>query len=234
MLAYYTNWENYLVTYNVDMHVIGIGNYYAITPGSFPLFILNEMQTNLQTAELLATNWVTKSRLSYITYEFNFVVSQMRLTGTNFGDLSPYPIVPADGSAFKVNITNMTLMPNRPGGNYVFWNTGGWWNFGAQSTLQTTLNFPQGGTYQVIVNAYGIPAEGNGSITDLQGIYPILNVYLGPSKETTTITATNYCNYTNLLTVPFGGAWTLALDFDNANYNGTRNILMDGIQIIKQ
>jgi hypothetical protein len=222
MLSYYTAIESYQFTNNVNMHNVP-GYCYGITPGSFPLAILASMQSSLQTAESVATNWVTIGRVANVQAGFNWVISQRGLTATNLKDVSGYPVVSTNG-AYIINLSSMVAPTNRPQGNFAYWNTAGYWQYLAQGTIQTTLNFAQAGTYQVVVTALG---------NLNMGAYPSLNVYLGPNMLSASINSSTYTNYTFSFPVQ-PGVWDLVLDYNTAPLNGNRYIDIDQIQVLPQ
>ena len=86
MLAYYQAMENYQNTYSVNVHLGGSCAYY-ISPGSFPLNVLYEMQTNLVLAESEATDWVTTSRIADQTNAFAWLLLERGLTNVNLSDV---------------------------------------------------------------------------------------------------------------------------------------------------
>jgi hypothetical protein len=222
MLAYYQAMENYQNAYNVNLHLYWAACY-GLNLGSYPLSVLYPMQTNLTLAQSEATNWTTISRVADQTNAFVWLLGQWGLTGVNLTNLSLYPTVPT--TIYTVNLTNMVKFTNSPAaGCYAYWQSGGYWNFGAQAIIKQTLNFPQAGTYNVTVSADAIPSA---------GIYPVLTAFIGPTNSSQTITASSYTNYSYVLSVPYPGAWDLALQYQNAATGGARQININGIQITK-
>jgi hypothetical protein len=220
MLAYYQTFENYEITNNVNLHYRGYC--YGITPGSFPLSLLDQMQSSLRVAEQSATNWAVIDRVGKVRDGFNWVIAQRNLTGINLADSSSYPKVPTNGT-FTVNLARMVAPASRPFGNYVS-PLKDLWFFHAHGTIQTTLDFQRGGTYQVTVRARAVP---------FQNVYPVLNCYLGASEGSATISSTNFEEYSFTQTVPSGG-WDLVLNYLNDAPGGARNIYLNQIQITPQ
>jgi Domain of unknown function (DUF4838) len=218
MLAYYQDMESWQSNYDINMDVAG--NYH-IVPGSFPLSLLNEMQTNLALAESEATNWVTVSRIANSTNSFNYLVDLLGLAGTNLANPAVFPTVPTTN--FTVNLSNMVLfVTNTSGGAIWYTNSGGYWIYWSKGTYKQILDFPQAGTYAVNVRAYAVPSA---------GIYPVLTTYLGPNNESQTITSSSYTNYSYVITVPYPGAWDLVLQYQNDAPGGARQIYINQIQI---
>jgi hypothetical protein len=233
MLAYYQALENYQVTNNVSMYYAGYS--YGITPESFPVSILVQMETNLVAAEQLATNWWVVSRLGDIADGFNWVVTNSGLSAANLTNISAYTVF--DNTQTNLNLANFqswTTSYDRaqegggqymPEGNYYFpTNAGGGLAFFSAGYMKSTLNFTQGGTYGVTVNAKGVSA---------QGISPILSFYLGPNEATWTVSSTSYSNYTSTMTIP-PGVWDVLLSFQNQATGGARDVFVDGIQLVRQ
>jgi hypothetical protein len=172
MLAYYQAMENYQVSNNADMHFIGYC--YWANPGTFPLYIMNQMQTNLQAAQALATNWYVINRINDATNCFNWLLTQRGVTNlsilTNF---SVDPVVPATGT-YSVNLSS-GFPVNNPAGFYskvdavIHPNS---WQFDGASMIQETLNFPAAGQYLVNVVSY---------CNYYNGGWPTMRVFLGPS-----------------------------------------------------
>ena len=216
MLAFYQGLEQYQVTNGVNMHFQGYC--YGITPGSFPLFQLYSMQTNLQQAQLLATNWFVINRVRNAVQSFNWVLSQRGITNSSsLMDYSPYVVVPTTGT-FTVNLTNMSAPSEPPGFYYpAVWGSGGTWWFGTAGVMQQTLNFTQAGTYQVSVTA-SAPAPNQ------------MMVYLGPSFGTTNLTSSSPQTYDFSLNIPFPSAWDLAF----ANNCAPCSFTIHQVQITKQ
>ena len=208
MLNYYTTLENATVSNNVNLHTTGYC--YGTTIGSYPLTALSAMQSNLIQAGSLATNWITRQRVSDASNGFYWVLQNKNLIGTNLNDLSWVQTVPS-GGAYSVILSNMVKQPNRPQGNYVQWNANqspgsNYWTFLAQGTIMQTLNFQQGGTCQVTVTARQAFFSTNGP--------PIMEVYLGGNVGWAAITNSypNWANYTFTLTAP-PQDWDVSINF---------------------
>lgn len=228
MLAYYQALENYQQSNNVNMYYSGYA--YGITPGSFPLAVLAQMETNIVAAQQSATNWWVVSRVAEIADGFNWVVTNSGLSETNLSNISGYPIF--DNTQTNLNLAQFIALTNsyilNSGGSYMppgsGWVPTGGWAFFSAGYIKETLNFTVGGTYQVVVNARGVPA---------QGINPIVLFYTGPNEATWTISSTNYANYTTVMTIP-PGVWDVIFFFENSASGGTRNVFVDGIQLVPQ
>ena len=193
MLAYYQAMENYQNTYSVNVHLGGSSAYY-ISPGSFPLNVLYEMQTNLVLAESEATDWVTISRIADQTNAFAWLLLERGLTNVNLSDVSRYPAVT---NSYTLNITNLSPVTIPGYGNAPYWNTNGkYWSFYGKGFLKQTLYFPSAGTYLITVNA---------SASANAGVYPPLTAYLGPNSQSQTISSST--NYLYNLNVPYPGVW---------------------------
>lgn len=220
MLAYYKSLEQYQMTNGVDLHYQGYC--YWVAPGAFPVSVLTSMETNLEAAEQLATNWFVVDRVAKARADFNWVMAQRGLSLTNLANLSSYPVVSSNAST-ALDLTKMQAPPNKPLGNYASL-SGTKWFFGAQGQIQEALRFTQAGTYQVTVNARAVP---------YQGIYPILNVYAGPEKQTVTVSSTNSLNYSFSFAVP-QGVWDMVLTYNNAAPGGARNIGINSVTLKRQ
>jgi hypothetical protein len=213
MLAYYQAMENFQYSNNVTMHYVAY-EYWA-NPGTFPRFVLFQMQTNLQYAESIATNWDVKNRLNDVQNSFKWLTSSALnindlTTLTNF---SNFTTVPADGSTVTLGLTNfVNCVPART--NICFYNAGliaGAWNLNGTSRIQQTLNFTNAGDYRVDVI---------GGVSYFNGGYSNLRVYLGGSAGTTNFDFTYAnVNLTNsfVLNVPMPTAFELVLEDDSFN-----------------
>jgi len=172
MLAYYQAMETYQVSNNADMHFHGYC--YWANPGTFPLYILNEMQTSLQTAQVLATNWYVINRINDATNCFSWLLAQRGVTNlstlTNF---SAYPVVPASGT-YTVNLSGGSHFNNPNGFYYVSASAiqANSWQFNGASMIQETLNFPAAGQYLVTVVS---------DCNYYNGGWPTMRVFLGGS-----------------------------------------------------
>jgi hypothetical protein len=229
MLAYYKTLENNLITNDISLHTGAhglLGYYFAI--GAFPMSVLYSMQTNLTTAEASATNWVVKERVAKIREGFDYVIANLTLAGTNLNDWSPYPVVPASGT-YSVNLTNMVapVVYSYPIGNFTFLQPNGHWQWINTGVAEIPLHFTQGGTYQVVVTAKGIPVKTT---------IPTLTVYLGPRRQMVTLSSTNFVDYTCSLAVPAAGVWNVSLFSDTADddLGYTKVVDVSQVQIIPQ
>jgi hypothetical protein len=222
MLAYYQAMENYQVSNNVDLHYLGYC--YNITPGSFPIGILASMQTNLLAAEQLATNWWVARRVTKIAAGFSWIITNSpdNLAGVDLSDTSQYTVLnPATNSPVTINLSTLTPTANMIIGNNAGWqSSGGDWWMSSPAQLQQTYNIGAG-TYLVSVTANG---------TAVSGIWPIMNVYLGPAMGSATVNTTAPSVYNFTLTVPSVVA-DLVITFPNSNL-GT--LYIDKIQITRE
>jgi hypothetical protein len=223
MLAYYQAMENYHVRNNVDLHYMGYC--YSVTPGSFPLDVLAAMGANLNTAERLATNWWIADRVAHSREGYNWVVSALGLTGTNLTDASVYPQLTLSNGTHTVNLAQMKAVPaNKPFGNYVSLQGTNQWFFGAQGEIQMPLEFVQSGTYNVSIVARSIPS---------QGVWPVMNVFLGPSNGSVRVNSLTNSTYSFALPVA-SGFRNLVITYNNAASGGARNLIVSQIQIAPQ
>jgi hypothetical protein len=233
MLAYYQAMENYQVTNGVDMHYLGCA--YGITPASFPIGILAQMQTNLIAAQKLATNWWVVSRLAVIADGFNWVVTNSGLSPANLTNISGYAVF--DNTQTNLDLAEFQNWTNyydyvqegggqyMPQGSYYFpTNAGGGLAFFSDGYLKDTLNFTQGGKYKVNISAKGVPS---------QGIYPILSLFVGPNEASWTDSSVTDSNYSCTVTIP-PGVWDVVLSFQNGAAGGARDVFVDGIQLVPQ
>lgn len=215
MLAYYQAMENYQYSNNIDMHYHGYC--YNIMPGSFPLMVLNQMETNLAAAQALATNWYVMNRVNDATNCLGWVMTQLGLTNVSMlTNYSPYSVVPATGT-FTVTLTNFsqyTIFGNNP---YCIpvWNENDdqAWNFDGAAIVKQTLNFSQGGQYLVKVACYCGWSDGTN--------YPTLRVILGPSANATVLTAPTIYSMSTVtnsytLSVPSAGPYDLFIAQDKS------------------
>jgi hypothetical protein len=172
MLAYYQSLENYQVSNNADLHFIGYC--YWANPGTFPLYILNQMQTNLQAAQSLATNWYVINRINDATNCFNWLLSQRGVTNASqLTDFSMYPAVPTN-STYVIHLGAGVPVNNPNGYYYKAANViqAGSWQFTGTSMIQETLNFQTAGQYRVDVVSY---------CNYFNGGWPSMRVFLGHS-----------------------------------------------------
>jgi hypothetical protein len=172
MLAYYQGMENYQVSNNADMHFHGYC--YWANPGTFPLYVLNQMQTNLQTAQLLATNWYVINRINDATNCFNWLLAQRGVTNLSMlTNLSMYPVVPANGT-YTVQLQH-GLLYNNP--NTCYYTNAALiqansWQFNGPCMIQQTLNFATAGHYLVTVVS---------RCSYYNNCWPTMRVFLGAS-----------------------------------------------------
>jgi hypothetical protein len=223
MLAYYQAMENYQYSNNADLHYQGYC--YWANPGTFPRFVLYQMQTNLQAARSLATNWYVINRVNDITNSFNWLLqSALGITNLNtLTDFSSFATVPANGT-FTVPITGFANRPHAAHGFYnAAFNEGGngGWNFDGTSIIQQTLNFTKSGNYRVDV--IGGCKFDNGGNSDLK-------VYLGASFGIINISSVAYLTNSFVLNVPIPTAFDLALEDDNFG----KYFLVSQVQITAQ
>jgi hypothetical protein len=232
MLAYYTALENYQVQNNVVLHSPR-DFYYLITPGSFPVGVLAQMEPRLAAAEAAtqtAQHWVVKERVAKIRESFNYILAQRGLTGVNLNDTSRYQAVGLDRSPVALDLARFTTPDQGRWGNYAEYNPSdnpGGWKFWAQGVITQMLYFTQGGTYQVKIRAWGVPTD--------DGIWPIMQVYAGPmligSVEVASGTADDYFFTVN---IPAGfGVQDLWISYQNGADRGARNLLISGISMTR-
>jgi hypothetical protein len=224
MLAYYQGLENYQVTNGVNMHYLGYC--YGITPGSFPLSVLYAMQTNLQAAEIAATNWYVSARVADIRNGFNWVITNVGLAGVSLTNTAPYPTIGSTTNPYTVNITNMVkFLPSyNMNGNFAYLQSGPIWWFGAQGQIQETFNVATAGIYTVAVTARGVEAA---------NIWPIMNVYFRSGNGSVSVNSATDSTYNFTFTIP-AGVWDLVITYNNAATGGARNLIIDNIQISQQ
>jgi len=222
MLAYYQAMENYQFSNNVDLHYLGYC--YNITPGSFPIGVLATMQTNLLAAEQLATNWWVARRVASIAAGFSWIITNSpdNLAGVDLTDLSKYAVLnPPVNSPVTIDLTGLTPTAHMIFGNNVSWqNSGGDWWLSSPAQLQESFNFGAG-TYQVSVTANGVAAS---------GIWPIMNIYFGPSMGSATVNSITPSVYNFTFTVP-AGVGDLVITFPNSNLGA---LYIDKIQITRE
>ncbi len=220
MLAYYQAMENYQFTNNIDLHYLGYC--YAMTPGSFPVNILAQMQTNLLAAEALATNKMVVDRVANIAVGFGWLITNSpdALAGTDWADLSQYQALNPTTTPTTINLT--TLVPTA---NMIFGNnashqgTNGWW-MSAPAQLQHTYNIPAG-TYRIDVLANGAVAAGG---------WPTMNIAFGPDSSSALVNSASNATYSFTFTIP-AGIFDLVFSIGN---NTPGYLVIDGVQITKQ
>jgi hypothetical protein len=220
MLAYYQSLENYQFSNNVNMHYTGYC--YWMNPGTFPLAVLNQMYTNLQTARLLATNWYVSNRVQDSVTAFNWVLAQSGITDlTMLTNYSGFATVPGSGT-YQVDLSGLTKSPVPTGFYNPAYISGGVWNFGGGCSIQETFNFVKAGTYRVDVTA-NCPYSA--------GSWPLMNVYLAGGSGNVMIKQVGApATYSFYMTVPIAGPWPLIVN--NSTSAGFLNI--EGIQIVPQ
>jgi hypothetical protein len=203
MLACYQALENYQVTNGINMHYQGYA--YGITPGAFPLSVLNAMQNYLAAARQRATNWYVKDRVANIQDGFNWVITNAGLAGVSLTNTAPYPVIGTTTDPYTVNLTN--LAPFMPAysvvANSLSLQPGppvSWW-FGAQGQIHQTFNVAQAGTYTVAVRAYGVNATNN---------WPTSHVYWGPKSGSMCVNTTTESTYSFNFTLP-AGVWDFTI-----------------------
>ncbi len=228
MLAYYQGLENYQFTNGVNMYYMGYC--YGIMPNSFPLSVLYAMQTNLQLAASLATNWYVIDRVADMQAGYNWIITNAGLSGISLTNSALYQMIGSTSNAYIVNLTNMvTFTPPYAAstiGNYAYLQLGppvDWW-FGAQGRIQAAFNVANAGTYTVAITARGVEAA---------NIWPVMNVYFGPGNGSVTVNTSTDSIYNFIFTVP-AGVWDLAITYNNAANGGARNLIIDNIQITPQ
>lgn len=195
MLAYYQAMESFQVTNNLDRHFLGMA--YGITPGSFPISILAQMQTNLLAAEELATNWWVVSRVNDMADGFDWVVTNspdgLKL-GQDFADTNAYPVLNPSTSGTSINLQTMVNPAVPIIGNGAYLQNNGTWFMGAPAQLQQIFNFTAG-TYRLDIIASGTAGSGG---------WPTMNVYFGPASGSATVNNANSTTYSFTFTVPAG------------------------------
>jgi len=195
MLAYYQTMENYQVTNNINMYYYGYC--YNITPGSFPIGILAEMETNLLEAEELATNWWVVSRVNDIADGFDWVVTNsldgLKL-GEDFANTNGYPVLNPSTNGTAINLHGFAAPAVPILGNCAYVQTDGTWFMGAPALFQETF-YITAGTYRLDVIASG---------TSSGGIWPTMKVFLGPASGAATVNVVSGSTYSFNLTVPAG------------------------------
>jgi hypothetical protein len=229
MLAYYQGLENYQVANGINMWYAGCD--YGITPGSFPLSVLNAMQTNLATAELVATNWYVIARVNDMTNAFNWLITNAGLAGVSLTDTAPYPIIGSTTNPYAVNLTNLAIFipPYSPySGYHVAYLQSGppvdWWFAENGGQLQETFNVATAGIYTVSVDAEGTGTATNG---------PTMEVYFGPGHGSVCVNTTNYSTYNFTFTIP-AGVWDLVITPNYPASGSVRGLTFSNIQISKQ
>jgi len=108
MLAYYQAMENYQVSNGVSMYYTGYC--YNITPGSFPINILAQMQTNLAAAQSLATNWFVQQRVANVAAGFGWIITNTpdNLIGVNLSSsISNYPKLDPEPGPVSLDLSAM-------------------------------------------------------------------------------------------------------------------------------
>ena len=228
MLAYYQAMENYQYSNGIDLHFHGYC--YNISPGSFPLSVLNQMETNLQYATSLATNWYVLNRIHDATNALGWVMSQSGLTNMSMlSNYSIYNAVPATGT-YSVILTNFSPYTVYGTGAYStpVWNENAenGWDFDGAAVVKQTLNFTQPGNYRVDTVCRCKWSSGN---------YPTLRVILGPSSSATISTApkirsstfvTNSC----VLSIPYAAPFDLIIAQDQQG----QFLCITNVQLTKQ
>ncbi len=228
MLAYYKAMEEWQLTNNVDLHFKGYC--YWVAPGAFPRFLLNQMQTNLQAAESLATNWYVINRVNDAKNSWGYCCASMGITDltklTNFSDVDT---VSTNGTN-TVNLASITVYgPLKAlGGNYysnvgATWNEGGvyGWHTDGATMMQKTLNFTTPGNYRVDVVSY-CNYYNNG--------FPAQRVWLGGTcSGSITITNTTAATNSFIATVSSPTALDLVVSQDNSG----KFLVVSKIQITK-
>jgi hypothetical protein len=223
MLAYYKVLQDHVVTNNANMYYRGYC--YNVMPGTFPLHVLAAMQTNLQAAELQATNWLTIQRVAKMREGFNWVIGTSGLTGVNLSDVSPYQVIKAANGPVALNLAQMNAPTiSGPAGKNWAQLTGTNWTFTAAGEIRMPLNFTQGGTYQVVVTARGVTSDSE---------WPVMNVYLGASEASSAVNTSGFTDYTFSLTIP-AAVWDLTITFKNDAAGGARDLFISGIRIIPE
>jgi len=220
MFSYYKTLEDHALTNGADFHYRGYC--YGITPGSFPLHVLAGMKTNLQSAEMISTNWETIQRVAKMRTGFDWVIFNTGLQGVNLSDVSGYPVItPTNGSA-TLDLTQMQA-PTNNGANAAQL-SGTNWTFWAGGLIRKTFNFTRSGSYQVVVSAKGATPDNE---------WPQMNVFLGASQASAAVTTTNYADYTFVLTIP-AAVWDVTVTFNNAAPGGARNLTLNQIRVVPQ
>jgi hypothetical protein len=223
MLAYYQGLENYQVTNGINMHYKECC--YGIVPGSFPLSVLAAMQTNLQAAELVATNWYVSARVADMRNGFDWLITNAGLYGVSLTNTALYPIIGSTTNPYTVNLTNMVkFMPSYLIGNFAYLQSGPIWWFGAMGQIQETFNVTKAGIYTTTITARGVEALAD---------WPIMNVYFGPGNGSVSVNTTTNSTYNFTFTIP-AGVWDLVITYNNAVTGGARNLIVSNIQITRQ
>jgi len=218
MLAYYQTMENYQFTNNVNMYYLGYC--YGITPGSFPIGILAEMETNLLAAEELATNWWVVSRVQDMADGFDWLVTNspdgLKL-GQDFSDTSSYPVLNPTTNGTAINLQAL-VKPSTPfTGNGAYLQNNGLWFMGAAAWIEQSFNITAG-TYRLDVVANGVASSVG---------WGTMSVYLGPASGSAIVNSINNATYSFTFTVP-AGVYDLA--FRSYNWG---SYVIDGVQITR-
>ncbi len=220
MLAYYQIMENYQVTNSVDMHLFGCA--YAVTPGSFPIGILAQMQTNLVAAEQLATNWWVVSRVADMAAGFDWIITNspdgLHL-GQDFTETSPYPLLNPSTNGTTVALNQLTAPKIPILGNNAYVQTDGTWFMGAPAQVQGSFNITAG-TYRLdlLLNGGASPAG-----------WPTMKAFLGPASGSAQVNSSSNATYSFTFTVP-AGVYDLVIQ--DPNYQ-PGNFVIHGIQITR-
>jgi hypothetical protein len=214
MLAYYQGLENYQVTNGINMHYVYY--YYGINPGAFPLNVLAAMQTNLQAAELAATNWYVIKRLAYIRSGFIWSITNAGFSEVGWTNMALYPTVGSTTNPYTAILTN------------VWWDAPHWnglWTFYGGGKLEGYFSVAIAGTYTVAITARRAAAL---------SIWPIMNVYFGPKNGSLSVNTATNSTYNFTFTVP-AGVWNLDVIYNgNAPSYGQDAMYVSKIQITRQ
>ena len=223
MRAYYDVMADWQQTNQVDLHNL-LGYCYWIGPGSFPRTVLHQMQTHLQAAQTLATNWYVLDRLNDASNAWWYCCTNQGITDpsalTNFSGIAA---VPSSGT-FTVNLGGMVkYWPTRSVSGYYY--DPAYFNNAGVTELDfngAALNFAAAGNYRVDVISY---------CRDTINGWPSQKVYLG-GVCSGAISITNTTSTTNsfVMAVPAATALDLVVSQDD---NG-RFLRVKSITLTKQ
>jgi hypothetical protein len=219
MLAYYQTLENNVISNNINSHLHGYC--YTIAPGEFSLSVLYKMQTCLTLAESQATNWLTVERISTVSNDFAWLLSQENLAGVNLNDATPYQQI--GNSQVTLVLSNLTALNTIAGSsgtpwanNPIFHPSSVYWEMENPSSIQETLNLLQSGIYTVTISA-------SRSIYS-QSPSEVLSIALGSSTTNLIVTSTNYSTFTVNLNSNAGGEVLFLDDWHSPAFGFTVDI----------
>ena len=215
MLRTYTTLERHLIENDIGL---GDNLHYALTPGSFPLHIVERMEGHLGEAERRARQWFVKERVADARRGLDWVVARQGFarvrTGAGGGE-GGFPVVPADGRPLVLLATQVSIH-TVGGADRDQWNL---WHYGR---LGEHVRFERAGAHTMTVCARADLFEGHGAQ---------MVVHVGPRRFGPIEVATKELKTYSIPVAAPAGVWEVAVEFVSDGIRGDRNLYVGQIRL---